>query len=34
MIKVIKEMLPWGVVGAMIPITFLTIFFAVLFLLS
>jgi len=34
MIKVIKEMLPWGVIGAMIPITFLTIFFAGLFLLS
>ncbi len=34
MIKVIKEMLPYGVVGAMIPITFLTIFFAGLFLLS
>ena len=34
MIKVIKEMLPWGVVGVMIPITFLTIFFAGLFLLS
>lgn len=34
MIKVIKEMIPWGVLGALIPITFLTVFFAVLFLLS
>lgn len=34
MIKVIKEMIPWGVVGAMIPITLLTVFFGVLFLLS
>jgi len=34
MIKAITEMIPWGVVGAMIPITFLTIFFAGLFLLS
>ena len=32
--EVIKEMIPYGVLGALIPVSFLTVFFVVLNLLS
>lgn len=34
MIKAIKEMLPWGILGALMPILFLGTFFGILFLLN